>query len=524
MTTSLDCKWPTLTGHQEAYNLVLDDGDQSEAEKALTFYERINREQIPWQEDVTRGILTLEPDGLFTHPTAVVIACRQNGKSLSAAELRILYGLFLRGEKIVYSAQRWSTAESIFKRLKRLIESRPSLKRRMVRQTCSQGQASIELESGASAGFITRSLDAGRGFDQIDVIIYDEAYNLKDAETAALSPTQLASKNPQTIYLSSAVNQEVHANGQVLAGIRYRALEAIKTSATRTGLYYAEYMAPPPPEGCSESDRRRIREDPETWRLANPSYGVIQTEAKVRKLLTELGPKSFEVEILGWGDWPEVAGSHRLIDPDFWNDLTDPNPKVVSPYPRVIGVDLAPVSRTWSISGTQYTENGATYGEVSFSDKASPTDVVEKLIGIITDSDPAALLIQQQSPAAVLKPLLDAAGIEPVIVNQSEFAVACEGFLEAVLSGQFAHNGWQSLADSVAATVKKDLPGGRFIWSSDGGGSIVHLMSMTLAHFGLLTYARPQKHSPPPLADSEPYNEPYDSPVSDEIDVMSVPF
>jgi hypothetical protein len=187
----------------------------------------------------------------------------------------------------------------------------------------------------------------------------------------------------------------------------------------------------------------------------------------------------------------------------------------------VIGVDLAPVSRTWSISGTQYTENGATYGEVSFSDKASPTDVVEKLISIITDSDPAALLIQQQSPAAVLKPLLDAAGIEPVIVNQSEFAVACEGFLESVLSGQFAHNGWQSLADSVAATVKKDLPGGRFIWSSDGGGSIVHLMSMTLAHFGLLTYARPQKHSLPPMAD-DPEVSHVD--YSDDFDAMSAKF
>ena len=42
-----------------------------------------------------------------------VIAGRQSGKTLTAAELRIIYGLFVRGEKIVYSAQRWKTAESI---------------------------------------------------------------------------------------------------------------------------------------------------------------------------------------------------------------------------------------------------------------------------------------------------------------------------------------------------------------------------------------------------------------------------
>jgi hypothetical protein len=522
MTTSLDCKFPNLTGNRDPHYLLCDEGDQTEADKALKFYGRIKREQMPWQEDTTRGILALEPDGLFTHPTAVIIACRQNGKTLSAADLRILFGLFVRGERIIYSAQRWATAESIFKRLKRIIESRPSLKSRVTRWTCSQGQASIELESGALVSFITRSLDSGRGFDEIDVIIYDESYNLKDAETAALSPTQLAAKNPQTIYLSSAVNQEVHANGQVLAGVRHRALEAINTGATRTGLYYAEYMAPTPPADCSEPERRALREDPETWRQANPSFGVIQTEPKVRKLLTELGPKSFEVEILGWGDWPEIAGSHRLVDPDTWASLTEPAPRLQNPYPRIIAVDRAPVSRTWAISGTQYTDAGTAYGEIGYSGQASPTEIVKRLVDIVGECDPAALLIQMQSPAAVLKPLLIEAGIEPVIVNQSEFAVACEGILEAAKSEHFAHNGWQSLADSVAAAAKKELPGGRYIWiPGDGGGSITHWVSMTLAHWGLLTFGTPPRRSAPPMADQHETSE---ADLDTEFDALSAPF
>jgi hypothetical protein len=177
----------------------------------------------------------------------------------------------------------------------------------VVRRTCSQGQASIELESGASAEFITRSLDSGRGLDAVSVIIYDESYHLKPAETAALSPTQLAAKNPQTIYLSSAVNEEIHAFGAVLAGLRQRALEAINAGHSRIGLCYAEYAAPLPPEECSDAERRRLREDPETLMLAIPSYGVIQTEAKVRKLLVELSPVDFEVEVLGWGAGPALA-------------------------------------------------------------------------------------------------------------------------------------------------------------------------------------------------------------------------
>lgn len=526
MTTSLDCKFPNLVGNQDAYYLLSDEGDQSEAERALTFYGRIKRDQMPWQEATTRAILALEPDGLFTHPTVALIVGRQNGKTLAAADLRVLFGLFLRGERIIYSAQRWSTAESIFKRLMRLIKARPSLNNRVVRQTCSQGQASIELENGALAGFITRSLDAGRGLDEIDLIIYDESYNLKDAETAALSPTQLASKNPQTIYLSSAVNQEIHANGVVLAGIRHRAIEAITTGAKKTGLYYREHMAPPAPEDCSDAERRALREDPEMWRLASPSYGVIQTDAKVRKLLIDLGPKMFEVEVLGWGDWPPIAGASRVIDPDFWNEQANLSLTLTGPAPRVIGVDLSPTTRTWSIAGVQYTEAGTVYGEIGFSEKASPTDVVAKLMELITDADPAAVLIQQQSPAAMLKPLLIEAGVEPEIVNQSEFAVACEGILEATKAGQFAHNGWRTLADSVAATAKKDLPGGRFIWTSgDGGGSITHWVSMTLAHWGLLTFGKPPKRSAPPLADSPEVSENSTRERDfDSFDAMEIPF
>lgn len=520
MTTSLDSKWPTLTGNQDPLHLVRDEGDQSEADRALTFANRVKRAQIPWQENTIRGLLALESDGLFTHPTGVVICPRQNGKSLSAAELRIVIGLFLRGERIVYSAQRWATAESIFKRIKRLIESRPSLKRRVVRWTCSQGQASIELESGALVGFITRSLDAGRGFDEIDVIIYDEAYNLKDAETAALSPTQLASKNPQTIYLSSAVNKDVHANGEVLAGIRYRALEAIKLDRRKQGLYFAEYMAPAPPTDCSESERRRLREDPETWRLANPSFGVIQNEAKVRKLLTELGPKSFEVEILGWGDWPVVAGSHRLIESDFWNGLASSDPALVNPWPRVIGIDRAPLSRVWAISGLQYTEDGGTYGEIGYSQQASPTEVVAKLVTIVTEANPVALVIDQRSPAAVLKPLLIEAGIEPVMTNTSELAVACEGILEEILARRFTHSGQQILADSVAATIKDELTGGRFTWESRGG-SIAQMMALTVGHWGLLTFGAAPQRSAPPVSGT--YGQP-DGASEREFDPLTAAF
>lgn len=518
-------EWPTLVGRQEPEHLLVDVGDQSEAEKAITLATRVRKAQLPWQEATLRGVLTLEPDGLFTHPTSVIIACRQNGKTLSAAELRIVFGAFARGETVVYSAQRWITAKAIYLRIKQLVNSRPSLKRRAFGWVCSQGVArfTVRQDDGSEnvVMFITRSGDF-RGPDKIDLVIYDEAYNLTDSEMSAISPTQLAAPNPQTVYLSSAVNQEIHANGQVLALIRDRALKAIRAGATRTGLYYAEYAAPAPADDLPDGQRRRLREDPATWRLANPSYGVIQTEAKVRKLLIELSAKSFEVEVLGWGDWPPVGeNALKVFTEGSWAARCDESPELFNQYPRVLGVDRSPVTKAWAIGGAQHLRGGGAHVEIGWSGMGSPTSVAERLVDIITDADPDALVIDARSPAAVLKPYLVEAGIEPVITNTTQLALYCAGFYEAFDAEQISHSGQQILTDSVTTAVKRELPGpgGRYAWD---GPQVVQLMAVTLAHGGLLEHSAPPTRSAAPLADNEIETSGAD--FEREFDAMNAPF
>jgi hypothetical protein len=325
----------------------------------------------------------------------------------------------------------------------------------------------------------------------------DEGYHVRPADQAALSPTQLASKNPQTIYLSSAVNEDIHPFGHVLAGIRQRALDAIASGDTGTGLFYAEYAAPDPPEGCSDTERRALRESPETWRLASPSYGVIQTEAKVRKLLVELSPNDFECEVISWGRWPIVGDTGaRVIDADTWQALTDPAAEIVGPYPLVVAVDRSPVSQVWTIAGATRTANG-THIEIGWSAKSSATEAVNKLIDIVAECDPAAVLVSQGSPAAVLKGYLEAAGIEPVMVNTTDYALACEAFLDGVTDARITHSGQSILTESVLSGVKHPMSGGRFTGSgAPGGAPLCHLVAATLAYWGAAT-AKPLKRKTP---------------------------
>ncbi|NKS98709.1 hypothetical protein GS498_19805 [Rhodococcus hoagii] len=238
--------------------------------------------------------MSKDPDGTWTHPECCLIVPRQNGKSLILS-LRVLYGLFKLGEKIVFSAQQWETAKSLWKRTWNIVKTTPWMLKRVESKTCSQGRGTIVLASGAEVVFTTRSANAGRGLDKVDLEIYDEAYDLTEADMAALSPTKMNSDDPQTIYTSSAVNQDQHSNGAVLSAVRDRGLDG------EEGLFFAEWMAP------EDQDRS----EPDTWRWANPSFGVIQTvkklAAELRKFSTDAGKKSFDVEYLGRGDWPTAV-------------------------------------------------------------------------------------------------------------------------------------------------------------------------------------------------------------------------
>lgn len=504
MTTSLISdvdleRWPTLEGNQDPLYLLSDEGDPVEAEKACKLAGRVGKEQLPWQRNTLHGILALRPNGRFTHPTVVIIAGRQNGKTLSAADLRILYGAFQRRETIVYSAQRWITAKAIYLRLKTLIGSRPSLKARASGWLCSQGVAGFTVThddgSQSSVMFITRSGDF-RGPDEIDLVIYDEAYNLTDSAMAAISPTQLAAKNPQTIYLSSAVNEEQHPNGQVLTRIRHRAHNAITLGQTNTGLYFAEYAAPEPPTGISEAERRRLREDPETHKVANPSYGVIHSDEKVQALLTVLSSVSFEVEVLGWGRWPAVDDEDRehVIPSTDWTNMAITNPTLIGS--RAIAVHKDRRGGPWAVGAMQRLDDGRRHGEIGPLTEATTNEMVEYLVAKVTQWNPVALVIDAKSDATVLIEPLLAVGIEPVITNYSDMGQACKGWLTAALEGQFTHSNQQIFTDAVASVGKRDLPGGGFAWDKVGDAPIAAVVAISLADWALLKFGTTKVRKP----------------------------
>jgi len=478
----IEAEWPKLTGRQTPDALLYTEGDITLGLKAAELGRRSASRirSMPWQSWSLEQILARNPDGTWTHPECCLIVPRQNGKSLILM-LRVLYGLFKLGEKIVFSAHQWQTAKALWKRTWTIIKTTRWMLKHVVGKTCSQGRGTIELDTGAEVVFTTRSAHAGRGLDVIDLEIYDEAYDLTEADMAALSPTKMNAADPQTIYTSSAVNQDDHPNGEVLAAVRRRGREAVES-----GLFFAEWMA-------ANGDRG----DPETWRRATPSYGVIATEKKLgdefRKFSTPRGRKVFDVEYLGRGDWPaDPDETAAVIDRKVWADMTDTSPRLRGQI--ALALDLSRDRKWWAIGAAQATTDGRKHLEVGYYRTATHAEVVSYVLAVITAWDPCALVIDRKSLAAVIVPKLLAAGVEPELVGAPQLAVAYGLFYDGALAGELSHTGQKILTDGVEAASTRELPGGDTVWAN----ATPPLMVATWALWGLETFGieKPAPASP----------------------------
>ncbi len=518
MASPICDEFPSLIGRQEPHHLSVFDGDTSVGEKVIELKRRLGVPSMPWQRDAQLAICSTTADGRWTHPTACVICTRQNGKSEILID-RCLYGLFKLDETILYTAQRWKTARDAWRRMMKLIRRRSWLRKHVVRATCSQGEGIIELDSGALISFGTRSADAGRGLTVIDLIVYDEAYNLTDAEVSALAFTQLASRNPQRIYASSAVNQDQHPNGLVLAAVRKRGLQR------EPRLYFAEWMAPCDIECCEMCALAGVmdRDDMATAVYANPSFGVIQTEEKIldikADMATEAGRKAFDVEALGRGDWPEpdVERPHH-VDMQVWRDLVDRAPKFVgSP---VIGLALAPDRRHWAVAAAWHTEFARIQIEIGKFEVFTHDALLRFVSAVVTDWDPAAVVIDSKGLAKVIAPKLVVAGIAPEMLTTPQMAAACGGVLDDIDSGVLAHSGQPELDLAADVVQLRDLPQGDFVFASDL--ETTPLLAATCAYTGLLLFG--SKPPPPPVKAKFPQPDTTHNTQARDLDVLAAAF
>lgn len=481
--------WPRLKGRQEPEFESRHPGDESLGDKCAEFGRRVGLRCMPWEWSSVRGILSLQPpnewdERLWTHRDVVIECTRQQGKTLIIV-LLILFHLFVLGTKrIVYTAQRWSTAYDVFRRVWAVIDRVPSLRRRLAEKPSKAGnRGTIILTNGAMVEFGPRSQDFGRGYTEIDLVINDEAYDIVPVEESNVTGAQSSARNPQTIYMSTPPVVAVHPNCQTLADLHRLG------HAGAPDLFYRLFAAP----------RGLAADCPETWRLAQPSYGVATNEREVRskwqKAKTAEQRAIFAADYLGVGDYspPETERS-AVFDEDLWRDMRDAAPRLTGSC--AIGLGRSADRRTWVIAAAQRTAAGRPHLELGYCRSASLTEFLDAVVAVVGAWNPVAVVVNHRSAVMEVVANLAEAGIDVTVASAGQVGAACGGFLNAALERGLSHSGQAQLDDAVAEAVMHELPGGRFVWDLDTDASAAQLDAATLAHWGLLNFGSQRRLSP----------------------------
>lgn len=476
----LGCQTPRLSHVPE--------GDTARGDEAVEFARFCGLTLYPWQEDLLRDMCRTTPEGLWSAREVAVVVARQNGKG-EVLVARELAGLFLFGERLIYhTAHLMETSLDAMGRLWDVISQHPDLMSWWADEfegepelMKSNGKEAIHLPNGASAVFRTRTKKTGRG-RTIDLLIFDECYDLPVEVFAAMNSTTAAVENAQKVFISSPVNRWEHMHGSIFSAKRWAGIDG-------EDILFKEWSMP---EGGDPLEE-------ESWRVANPSLvergpgvqlGEIRAAARSAAKSEELR-SVFVVESLGTGEWYPRDGDDEVteyvIDPDEWQAVVDRAPRVVGDC--CVGLDVAPEGAGVGMVAALRTASGVhlSLAPVETFDR---DEVVRSVAATVEKNDPVAVVIETKGVGATLLDPLTKSGVEPEQISWSKITAACELMLTMFREGQLSHDGDPRWGEALrVAEFRQGSRGDRAFQHTSPPVSI--LVAASFALWGLVEFEIP---------------------------------
>lgn len=427
-----------------------------------------------WQQIVLDDWLA-EKSGRWASLTCGLSVPRQNGKN-ALIEVRELFGMVGRGEKILHTAHQLPTARKAFKRLLHFFGSQPNdpsakfpeLNALVAEVRTTNGQEAVILHNGGSVEIVARSKNSGRGFT-VDVLVMDEAQELDDDDLEALMPTTSSApqKNPQWIFTGTPPGPK--AAGDVFHRVRREALEGKSAR-----LAWHEWS-------CGDDVDLDDRDE---WRMANPGLlsGRLQMEV-VEGERARFSVDGFARERLGM--W-STSVSSSVIEPRDWSAC-------VGEHDSTLPLEVLGVASTMDL--THSTLVGASLdGEVvqvkPIHHQPGTSWVVARVAELQAVHD-CEVVIDERGPAAMLIPALEQAGVTLTAAKTVHALDACAGFLDAVREHAVRHASYNELDAAVKDAVQRNV-GDRWAWGRKASDvDIAPLEAATFAHW-LLTRPAPE--------------------------------
>lgn len=388
-----------------------------------------------WQDGAGRLILSKREDGIYaTTIGGVVISIpRQVGKTFLIGAIVFALCMLFPNLTVIWTAHRLRTADETFSAMQSMAgrhRIKPFVKKILV----GSGAEEIEFHNGSRILFGARERGFGRGFAEVDVLMFDEAQILTENAIDDMVPATNQAPNPLIIYTGTP--PKATDPSEVFSRKRTEALAGESEDTA-----YIEFSAD---LGCDPMDR-------EQWSKANPSYPKRTPAASMLRMKKNLSDDSYIREALGI--WDDGRGETPLAQ--HWPTRLDP--KMVRPSPPQWGLAVS-TDRAWATIDS----SDGTRVEVAANRQGTGWVVAE--CQRLTNTHGGVIALNPSSPAGSLLKALTDAGVPIREVGGASWAQACGNFHDAVMQSRISHRGDPELDLAVRKAVTRPS-GESWVWS-----------------------------------------------------------
>jgi hypothetical protein len=436
------------------------------------------RPLMPWQTFVADVALEVDEAGRFVYQLVVVTVPRQSGKTT-------LFGAVLDHRALITPRARcWFTQQSGKHAVDWLINEHWPLLAPFVPKVHLRRAAGSEHIKWLPSGGLIRPFPPtpdGLHSKVSDLVVVDEpwAFDLVRGQQLdqAVIPTMATRPNAQTWKVSTAGDAtSTWWLGTVEAG------RAAAKAGRTAGVAYFEWSCP---DGMDPTEAV-------TWPLYHPAYGRTIGAGAMSAALEQFGPDEFA---RAYGNrW--VSTLERVIPLAAWRRAAEePADLPLATGRLALGFDAAVDRSDGAIVAAWRDEAGV--GHVEVADQRPGVGwLVERLGELVGRWRPAAVVYDAAGPALDVADAATRAGLQVDGLKAREYAAACVGLLEGLVSDPPAVRYRQHPAlDAAANDATRRALGDAWAWGRrQSAGSLAALTAATVAIWGY-------DHAPAALGD-----------------------
>lgn len=436
-----------------------------------------------WQDGVGTLALGKRKDGKYAATVGGVVLSipRQVGKTFLVGMIVIAMCVLFPGYTVLWTAHRTRTATKTFQTLQGMVRKK-KIWPHVEGVRTANGEQEIRFNNGSVIMFGAREQGFGRGFDEVDVEVFDEGQILTSKALEDMVP---------------AANQSRHESGALLffmgtppresdPGEEFAARRAKALSGKADNMVYVEFS------GDSDADPN----DRKQWAKANPSFPgrtPVESVERMREQLTD--DAAFLKEGLGVWDSGVARG---VIPAQSWADRRDPASLAVDGFS--LGVEVGPdlswaslslagrrTDDAWHIElvADQHTKGrGVAWLEPVLSELVSKNPEIRAVVADV--GGPIKGLLEERQGRYWLKRADGSRGVEVTPLKVSELGAGCASLLSGVVVGDVFHIDQPQLTAAALAATKRDLGDtGMWVWSRRAATTdITPVQSCTYALIG----------------------------------------